>query len=72
MLRSDGRCKGDDFDGVGLLEIFFRYGSCCYSTCLRVVRSVQLFSGGVTGLTIVSLALLLPPPLLALTPYFSI
>ena len=61
------------FDVVGKLEVFLCYARCCYSACLSlsVSNHIACHVTEAQGVPIVSLALLLPPPLLALTPYFS-
>lgn len=69
---ADGGGEGDYFDAVGEAEDFFGDCAGCYAAwegaalaCPDLLQYDRWCS------QIVSLALLRPPPLLALTPYFS-
>lgn len=76
-LVADGGDEGDDLDVRCLCEDLLCDRTCCYPSCsFRAVSPAVLRPKyvilGEDAIPIVSLALLLPPPLLALTPYFSI
>jgi len=69
VLVADRGSECDDFDAVGLAQVFLSYRAGCDSSCLlsAFVHPQVTTSDS----PMVSRALLLPPPELALTPYFS-
>lgn len=69
LLVADGRGESDNLNAVGELEVLFGDGTGS-NTAWTMSVGDEKRRIGIDG-PIVSRALLLPPPLLALTPYFS-
>lgn len=70
VLGADGGDEGDDVDVVREFEVFLGDGAGGDAACSSVISLVDILSGRLY-VPMVSRALLRPPPLLALTPYFS-
>lgn len=72
VLVADGGDEGDDFDVMRQAEEFLGDGAGSDTACTDWVSQSNCLMFWVThNVPIVSRALLRPPPLLALTPYFS-